>query len=77
MPTADKISKSEMKRAIDKAGLTPLEFLMKAMANDKLSIGMRVDAAKAACPYVHPKLSAIDHNAEVTVSHEEALSELD
>ncbi len=37
----------------------------------------RIDAAKAAAPYVHPKLSQVEMNANVTTDHESALDELE
>jgi hypothetical protein len=36
---------------------------------------MRFEAAKAAAPYIHPKLSSVEMNANVT-NHEAALDEL-
>jgi len=43
------------------SGGTPLDFLLTIMRNDGLSLEMRLEAAKAAAPYVHPKLAAIDN----------------
>lgn len=37
----------------------------------------RMDAAKAAAPYVHPKLSSSEVKASIGLSHEEALDELE
>lgn len=42
------------------SGETPLEFLLKAMRNDQNEFSVRLDAAKAAAPYIHARLSAID-----------------
>jgi hypothetical protein len=33
--------------------------------------------AKAAAPYVHPKLAAVEHSGKVTLNHETALNELE
>jgi len=58
-------------------GLTPLEFMLQIMRDEACPDGadpaqkiafhaMRFEAAKAAAPYVHPKLSAVEMNANVT-----------
>ena len=54
------------------AGVTPLEYLLEimrdpipkdvdALAKAQMTIN-RMDAAKAAAPYVHPRLQAIEHS---------------
>jgi hypothetical protein len=40
-------------------GISPLEFLLSAMDDEKLDLKVRIDAAKAACPFIHPRLSAV------------------
>jgi hypothetical protein len=42
------------------SGLTPLDYLLAVMRGENLGLEMRLEAAKAAAPYVHPKLAAID-----------------
>jgi hypothetical protein len=59
-----------MIEAVEKNGITPLEYLLDVMrkpypkdadAATKVTIdGMRFEAAKAAAPYVHPRLSAVE-----------------
>lgn len=46
--------------AIENSGLTPLDFLLQVMRNPERDMDMRVDAGKAAAPYVHPKLANIE-----------------
>lgn len=55
--------------AIKKAGegMTPLEFMLEALRNDANDFDTRMDAAKAAAPYVHAKLSSVDQ----TVTHKQ------
>ncbi|WP_354504808.1 hypothetical protein [Limibacillus sp. MBR-115] len=36
----------------------------------------RDDMAKAAAPYIHPRLASLDHSGQLSLSHEEALDEL-
>jgi hypothetical protein len=43
--------------------LTPLEFLTNVYRDANEEMSRRVDAAKAAAQYVHPKLSAVDLSA--------------
>jgi hypothetical protein len=70
-------SATKRTRAIaDKAaaeGITPLEFMLNVMRQEppdveddrvRLSyVAMQFEAAKAAAPYVHPRLAAIEHTA--------------
>jgi hypothetical protein len=41
-------------------GITPLEFMLGIMRDENEAIEVRIDMAKAAAPYVHPKLSSIE-----------------
>lgn len=60
--------------AIAASGLTPLEYMLDIMRRpipadleiaEKIAMeGMRFEAAKAAAPYVHPKLAAIEHTGK-------------
>ncbi len=61
---------------IARSGLTPLEFLIKRMRNTKADMAERIACAKAAAPYVHPKLEAIEHTGDIAVRHEDAIKEL-
>ena len=44
-------------RAIAESGLTPLEYMIGVMRDEHQPPEMRLDAAKSAAPYVHPKLA--------------------
>lgn len=50
----------EQAQAVAESGLTPLEFLVSIMRNPKIPRPERIEAAKAAAPFVHPKLSSIE-----------------
>lgn len=69
--TAEKVA------AIEASGLTPLDYLLSVMRDTDLPREDRVDAAKAAAPYVHAKLANVELNASVSHSHEDALDQLD
>jgi hypothetical protein len=67
----------EARRKAADGGLMPLDYLLSIMRNETLPQPERVDAAKAAAPYVHAKLANVELNASVAFSHEDALDELD
>lgn len=58
-------------------GLTPLEYLASIYRDPNVDEARRIDAAKAAAPYVHAKLSAIEHSGSIGSGHEDALDELE
>lgn len=61
---------SKNKKTIDllasvaKQGVTPLQFMLAIMNNPKKSPALRADMAKAAAPYVHARLGAIEHTGK-------------
>src|SRR5262245_53985760 len=46
--------------AIAASGLTPLDYLLSVLRDEANPPALRIDAAKSAAPYVHPKLSAVE-----------------
>lgn len=60
--------------------LEPAEQFKVLLAEVKKAAGLRQmahDCARDAAPYVHAKLASIEHSGKVTLSHEDALNELD
>ena len=55
---------AEQAAAIEASGLTPLDYLMSVVRDIAAAKDERIDAAKAAAPYVHPKLSSIEHRGD-------------
>lgn len=63
-----------MVQAVEASGITPLEFLLNVMRGSPPNgatpaeiiafTTLRFEAAKAAAPYVHPKLAAIEHTGK-------------
>jgi hypothetical protein len=47
-----------------KDGLTPLEYFMTILRNEKAPDAERFAAAKEAAPYIHPKLAAVQHSGD-------------
>jgi hypothetical protein len=58
-------------------GITPLEFMLNIMRAEPPdtedarvaldAVAMRFEAAKAAAPYIHPRLAAVEHSGGVTI----------
>lgn len=46
---------------IAESGLTPLEYMLNVLRNNDAPPDDRMEAAKSAAPYVHPKLAAMTH----------------
>lgn len=46
------------------SGLTPLDYLLSIMRDEKADEAKRIDAAKAAAPYVHPKRQPVDGDGD-------------
>jgi hypothetical protein len=54
--------------AIAKAqnGLSPLDYLLDVMRDEREDVTRRIDAAKAAAPYCHAKLQPVDGQGDNT-----------
>ena len=47
-------------------GLTPLDYMLTVLRDQKNAAPVRLDAAKAAAPYVHAKLQPVDPNGSTS-----------
>jgi hypothetical protein len=54
---------AEAIEAAKEGGELPLDFLLRIMRDTGADEAKRIDCAKAAAPYLHAKLNAIDHSA--------------
>ena len=71
--TINRFSKDLLDKAVQ-SGQLPVDYLLEVMRDQSLDTRLRIDAAKAAAPYVHQKLSAISVDlAKPDVTHEEWL----
>lgn len=52
----------ERQQEVAASGLTPLDYLLSVMRSDAEEPARRIDAAKAAAPYVHARLNSVDAN---------------
>ena len=68
----------EVAAAIVATGELPLAYMLDVMRDETADLQRRDEMARAAAPYVHPRLSSIDGDLNLNIrKHEEALSELD
>lgn len=49
---------------IQASGLTPLDYMLSVIRDETAERSVRLDAAKGAAPYVHPKLAQIEHSGK-------------
>lgn len=54
----------EIAHAAIEQGLSPLEYLLSIVRDSAADEARRIDAAKAAAPYVHPRLQPIDNQGD-------------
>jgi hypothetical protein len=85
-PKGSKNAATKKARAVSEQaaaeGITPLEYMLDIMRTEVsedmdarellTAITLRFEAAKAAAPYIHPRLAAVEHsgNLSVTLAHE-------
>lgn len=67
----------ELQAAVEASGETPLAYMLRVMRDSDTDAQRRDDMAKAAAPFVHAKLAAIEHSGDMTMRHEDALEQLD
>lgn len=53
--------------AVAATGITPLDYMLDVMRNGETET-IRFEAAKNAAPYVHPKLAALEHKVDASVT---------
>jgi hypothetical protein len=71
-----KIDKAAREQALA-TGISPLDYMLTQLRDEANPKEARMDAAKAAAPYLHARLAAVEHSGNMTVRHEDALDELD
>lgn len=57
--------------------MSPLDYLLSILRDEQQPQSARVEAAKAAAPYLHPRLAQVAHGGAVQLTHEQALDELE
>lgn len=59
----------EQKAAMAASGLAPLDYMLAVMRDDQQPAERRDEMAKAAAPYVHPRLTSAEVRSETTVRY--------
>ena len=59
------------------AAPTPLDHLLAVMRDETADPAKRLQAARDAAPYLHPRLASVQVNGDLTITHEDALTQLD
>lgn len=54
----------ERQAEVAASGLTPLDYMLTIMRDEEANPARRDEMAKAAAPYVHPKLAAVEHTGK-------------
>jgi hypothetical protein len=48
-------------------GISPLDFMLNILRDPQKDEATRMEAAKAAAPYLHPRLTAVELSGETTI----------
>lgn len=57
--------KEETAAAVAASGITPLEYMLSILRDTSQDQEHRIDAAKSAAPYCHPRLNSVTMDARV------------
>lgn len=76
-PPGSRSKKSAALRKVIAAGRDPLEFLLTVAFDEKQKIGIRVDAAKNALPYLRPRLQSTTIDATIETREPKEKYEID
>ena len=62
------VKSAEIARRCAEEGITPLEYMLNIMRDPTQEFDTRMDAAKSAAPYIHPKLASVEQKVEAEVN---------
>jgi hypothetical protein len=54
----------EARQKAAEGGIMPLDYMLTVLRDEEMDASTRMDAAKAAAPYVHAKLASVEHKGE-------------
>jgi hypothetical protein len=54
----------EARQKAAEGGIMPLDYMLSVLRDETAEATARMDAAKAAAPYVHAKLASVEHKGE-------------
>ena len=61
--TQNKVN-AALREKLNAGGIAPLEFMLQVMRDAYQDLVVRLEMAKAAAPYLHPRLQAIEHSGK-------------
>lgn len=53
-----------LREKLNAGGIAPREFMLQVMRDKHQNLAVRMEMAKAAAPYLHPRLQAIEHSGK-------------
>jgi|SRR5882762_8854666 len=68
---------TELQARIRATGMMPLDFMIAVMRNAKAPLELRFEAARQAAPYVHPRLTAIEHSGSAAQVEVKQVSDIE
>ena len=71
---ATKINEAAREQALS-SGISPLDFMLSLLRDTQLPRADRFEAAKAAAPYVHARLAAVEHSGSVGIKRATEVSD--
>lgn len=76
-PMAKNVIDREAREKAHASGQSPLDFMLEVMRDETAGRSQRLDAAKAAAPYMHARLNAVELSGAVAgLTHEQWLEQL-
>ena len=60
--------KAKIAAQVVASGLSPLDFMLGVLRDESQPFERRQDMAKAAAPYVHPKLASLEQKIDASVT---------
>ena len=62
--TPNKVPSAKRQAIMESGGDLPLDYMLRVMRDARADTERRDDMAKAAAPYLHPKLAAVEHTGK-------------
>lgn len=56
----------QRERMLARSGMLPLDLMLAVLRDVALPLAVRMDAAKAAAQYIHPRLMAVEHSGSLS-----------
>lgn len=75
-PLAKNVVDREAREKAHASGQSPLDFMLEVMRDAAGERSQRLDAAKAAAPYMHARLNAVEMSGGVGLTFEDFLGQL-